>query len=150
MTGYSIQRSPNRKIRRPGETRLGWPLMPAIYCRSPFFGSFVPTLCPSKLVPGNEATKAAAAPATVIITERSRSGHLSNPLLRHIAPNGNRDSMNREHKQKLQHSRATHRPTARPDGSRKKGEMESRHAHTTPTRLPFHTARHHRAQGKWV
>lgn len=61
MTGYSIPRSPNRKIRRlPTKPRLT--ASPAFIVQSLFFGSFISTLCPSELVPGNKATKHAATP----------------------------------------------------------------------------------------
>ena len=56
MTGYSIQRSPNRKIRRRGEESSGGRL-PGIYSPLPVPRLFHFTLCPSKLVPGNKATK---------------------------------------------------------------------------------------------
>ena len=73
---------------------------PAFIVQSLFFGSFIPTLCPSKLVPGNKATNSRS-PGSSCHHRTLQVRTSITPTPRHIAPNGNKNSMSRKHKQKL-------------------------------------------------
>lgn len=86
------------------------------------------------------------------ITERSRSGHWSHPLPRHMLQNGNKYSMSRKHKTKIA-TQPSYRPTDSPARwiNKKKCGRPSSGKHMPPRQEPSsQSARENRSNGPFT